>query len=324
MRRLEFATLLLSAVSLAALGCRQTTGPSTAGPTGPLSPVSAGQAPSLNPFGGATRVTPPSTGSFSSPNAYIGGPPGQAGLAPTAPGGLATAPNPGFATASGQAPIGSGVQAAGWTETGSGVATAGPTAQQGFGSNSFAPNAPSNANGVAPAAFGSPAPTTPTSPQLGGMQVIDLTGAPPPPGYHPSQAPPGYQPSQVPPGYQPAQTQGYQPAAPSGFQAPTSTPPPTIPSSPSGSQPATSFQTTPPATGFQQQPATTYPNQSGFQSVPEAEIAARMTPIPTTTHSVIPPVPNGSTTGPSTDPIGSSTLQSPSSDLPWRRPGTTY
>ena len=334
MRRLEFATLLMSAVSFVAVGCRQTTGPSTAGPTGPLSPVATGQTPTLNPFGGPTRVTPPSTGSFSAPNTYIGGPPGQANVAPIAPSGFAAAP--------GQAPVGSGVQptsgvqAAGWTETGSNVAN--PTTQSGFGANSFTPSpsagtvapsafgstapsafgstAPSAFGSTAPSAFGSTAPSTagspaaPTSPQLGGMEVIDLTGAPPPPGYQPTQ--PNYQPSA--PGVAPM-------GAPtsSGFQAPPSN----VPAGQSGFQPSTGFQSAAPAASYQPQPqpATGYPTQQSFQSVPEAEIAARMNPIPAPNTPAAAPT----TTGPSTDPVNSDSFQNGSSaNLPWRRPGTSY
>ena len=338
MRRLEFATLLMSAVSLVAMGCRQTSGPSTAGPTGPLAPVAAGQTPTLNPFGGPTRVTPPSTGSYSAPNAYIGGPPGQASIAPASPNG--------FAATQGQVPVGSGVQAAGWTETGSNVATAAnPSA---FGSNSFAPQSTTGANSVtaaapsafgspapqafgtpapqafgtpapqafgtpAPQAFGSPAPSAfgstaptsapPTNPQLGGMQVIDLTGAPPPPGYQPTQP-------------------NYQPSAPAGFQAPAPT---VAPAGQSGFQPSSGFQSTPPTSSFQQAPTTGYPTQPGFQTVPEAEIAARMSPIPSTNNSVVPSTSSVPATGPSTDPVSSDTFQNgSSSSLPWRRPGTSF
>jgi len=134
MRRSSLAVALVSSLSFTAAGCRQTTGinaggpltpigpASTAQPNGTLSPLGTGQSPALGPFGGNTRVTPPSTGSYVVPNNYMGGgapAPGSAsysapgvnpGLAPGARGpALAGSPNEA---------IGSGLAVTGWTESG--------------------------------------------------------------------------------------------------------------------------------------------------------------------------------------------------------------
>ena len=105
MRRLHFATLLFSAISILSIGCRQTSGPSAAGSMSP-----AAQSPTFNPFGGATRVTPPPGGTSAAQNPYIGGPPGQTNTAVGVANGFAAAAVPG-ATAP---VVGSGVQPAGF------------------------------------------------------------------------------------------------------------------------------------------------------------------------------------------------------------------
>ena len=166
-------------------GCRQTTGPTATGqlsPMGTLSPVAPGQSPILGPFGGSTRVSPPPTGAFNgnsasnvAPNNYMGS------AAPNASfGGLASAPidmpppstdsfdqspmgPPSFNSV---APIGSGVQTAAWTETNSNFPAAAPTWRpETLASRSQSSNQ--------------------RDPRAGGMQVLDLTGAPNPPGYQP-------------------------------------------------------------------------------------------------------------------------------------------
>ena len=83
----QSAAWLSAAFLVIACGCRQTTAPMFGGlnPTGAslspatgLTPVAPGQTPVLGPlggtgpFGGATRVTPPPTGSFSSGNSNPG------------------------------------------------------------------------------------------------------------------------------------------------------------------------------------------------------------------------------------------------------------
>ncbi|WP_146413039.1 hypothetical protein [Crateriforma conspicua] len=129
-------------------GCRQTT-TTTTGALQPLTtPNGSIPAPSLVPFTGqGTRVSPPATGSAGGvPNNYMGG-------APTVGSTYGAAPS-GFAATGGQ-PIGSG------------VAT---------------PPAAGGANSVASAAVD----LTPPVLGAGAMPAIDLTHAPPPPGYRPS------------------------------------------------------------------------------------------------------------------------------------------
>jgi hypothetical protein len=298
MRRLHFATLLLTILSLAASGCRQTT-PSGAGATtvGPLTPVNSGQSPTLGPFGGPTRVTPPSTGAFATPNNYLGGtgPAGQANLG-ISPG---IAPQPGGV-------IGSGVQVAGWAETSPGIAPV----QQPMGT-----------------------PATARDPRLGGMQVIDMTRSASPPGYRPApqnfSAPmpavaptnPNWQQSQP---SQPFQNQQFQsqPFQNQQFQGQ-----PLQNQSFQNQQ----FQGQP----YQGQPVQT---QGGVRAVitpGAAEIAGRgLTPVPSAPGQYpinqAPVDPNyprtatGPTVGPSTEPVNSGNLNGSQTDLPWRRPGTQY
>ncbi|MFK8110670.1 MAG: hypothetical protein AB8B91_00625 [Rubripirellula sp.] len=161
MRNLHLTTILLTGISLLALGCRQTSGPVPGGPLSPngLAPVT-GQNPALNPFGGATRVTPPATGSYSASSNYM------SGVAPIAQTGgtfnsiNGVAPAGGFANQGDV--IGSGVQSAGWNETTSRLNSQ-PSQAPDFGVNSSV-----------------------RDPRGGGMRTIDLTGAPAPPGYQPN------------------------------------------------------------------------------------------------------------------------------------------
>ena len=294
MRRIQLATLLLTAVPLILSGCRQTTGAANTGPLtpiGPLSPIGQGQAPILGPFGGATRVTPPGTGSYLAPNNYMGGvaPIGQANLGVSPAGGFASQPSGGV--------IGSGVQAAGWTET-----------------NSSFPSA--DLNEIGTPTFGiNPSPAS--DPRSGGMQIIDLTGAPAPPGYRPAYQGAAVQsfPNQIPaglqsnPNLQPGIQQGWQqqgqqqPVPQQTFQNPNGW------QNPNGLQPITTpnpgeiaNRLTPISSGFP--PASDYPaNLSRVESVP------RTATLPAQ--------------GPSTEPVSSGT-QNETQNLPWRRPGTRY
>lgn len=154
MRRFYLTPLLLLTVTFLASGCRQTAGPNAVGSAStmsPLTPLSAGQTPSLGPFGGSTRVTPPATGSFVAPNNYLGGTqtPTDVGT-DINPLGAYVAPSAGNA-------IGSGVQVAGWND----VVTPTPLAAPAYGTST----------------------STNRDPRSGGMKVIDLTGARTPPGY---------------------------------------------------------------------------------------------------------------------------------------------
>lgn len=156
-------------------GCQQTTGiapGSTLTPVSPLAPngLSPVQPTSaIGPFGGNTRVPPPATnsysprGSYTVPNNYMGG---SSPLSQNNLGTSPSVPNAGgwrgnqVAPVSGIGPASSNVQPAGGG-SGSGFQSPG---------NSVPSTVP-NMNGRT---------------QSGGMPVIDLTGAPPPPGYRSS------------------------------------------------------------------------------------------------------------------------------------------
>lgn len=164
MRRLSLTTILLLITTIVATGCRQTAGPTgTAATTSTLTPLSAGQSPSLGPFGGSTRVTPPSNGSFAAPNNYLGSPgpapidPGVGGISPLGANNLPPT----------RGPVGSGVQVAGWNDATQPAAPPAPAVAPTYGTQS----------------------STGVDPRGGGMQVIDLTASPMPPGYRP---PAGY------------------------------------------------------------------------------------------------------------------------------------
>lgn len=281
MRRIQLATLLLAAVSLISSGCRQTTGPANTGaisPIGALSPVGQGQAPSLGPFGGPTRVTPPGTGAYVAPNNYMGGvaPIGQASGNVYPTGAYASQPSAGV--------IGSGVQVAGWSETNTVIQSPSANGSPAFGTNS----------------------TAGSNPRSGGMQVIDMTAAPAPPGYghagassFPNQFPAAVQPNQnFQQGFQQGWQQGQQQPVPQqSFQNPLGLQPVDTPNPgeiANNLKPIS--QDFPPASQFQASP-------SRIDSVP------RSATLPTQ--------------GPSTEPINSNN-PSGSQSLPWRRPGTTY
>lgn len=269
---------------MVATGCRQTTGPATPGAfstVSPLSPVN-GQTPILGPFGGNTRVAPPSTGSFhgAAAAAPITQPPPQYGPLGAIQPSLSTQNFAGNASADfSNQPIGSGVQQATWTETTSNVPGTSPMDQP-----SFQPNSTGQPNG--------------TGLRLGGMPVIDLTGAPNPPNYIPNNlAPSNFAP-------QPTTTSGYAPNPypiqnfypPNGSAQPTPMPAPQTPviyQAPTISPP----------------PSTNWSAPSDF--VPDAGriAASKRKPLP--------------------PPTGSSRvapIQSvpPQDALPWRRPGTRY
>lgn len=223
--RYSIATFLLTTVCLA--GCQQTAGVNTSGPLTPIGPsapnTANGQASALNPFGAPTRVPPPDLGSYKAPNNYMGsGTTSSQGNLPVAGG--VTQANPNANTWNTQ-PIGSGVQQASAVSGGEWSQTA-----NGFVANpNLAPSADPPSNGL----------------RSGGMQVIDLTGGPPPPGYHPPAQPmapanqpagnaavpgsttvPGYTPvpTNQPPGYAPVPgsvpANGYAPTTPELAPAP--------------------------------------------------------------------------------------------------------
>lgn len=305
MRNIFTAAAICVALALFATGCRQTTGtaPGAFSAIGPLSPVN-GQTPVLGPFGGNTRVAPPSTGSFQAapasapitqPSAY-----GPLGANPSfsSPQNFASnqssASNQNFASNQpggfSNQPIGSGVQQATWTETLSNV----PSAEQ-FGSTSI--------------------PTSSSSLRLGGMQVIDLTAAPNPPGY----APNGFAPQQFASPQVPANRYAPNPYPTQNFYPPTGAAAPLVPSplvpSPTAQLPPPQAPVTfqapaiapPPSTNWSA-PSTTWSASDDF--VPDAGriAASELKPLPPPTRSSAVPAPDAS----------------PQADLPWRRPGTRF
>ncbi|MCC9643403.1 hypothetical protein LOC71_14050 [Rhodopirellula sp. JC740] len=147
-------------------GCQQTSG-TTAAPISMLqpgqTPVQNPSLPTLGPFGASARVPPPATGSYGS----VTGATSASTYAPTMPYN---------SSASGIVPMSHTADSA----VGSGVMQAGGT----FDSSAASP-APQwvETNSVQPTSAVS-APST--GPRSGGMPVIDLTTAPPPPGYVPS------------------------------------------------------------------------------------------------------------------------------------------
>ncbi len=236
----------------------------------PLSPVN-GQTPILGPFGGNTRVSPPSTGSFSQPGttAPISQPsaqynppqysPPQYNPAQFSPMGsntaapmqnLASGQSPNFDAPTGfsNEPIGSGVQQATWTET---------------------------------------------NLRLSGMQVNDLTGAPNPPGYAPGDYSPNYNassynaPNQYPTPQlapMPVQPNSYapNPYPMQNFYPPATTPQPTY-------QPPTNWS----APASNTAPSTTF--------VPDPAFIATSQPKPLPPPSKSSAAPNGTVESPAAD-----------------------
>ncbi|TWT93337.1 hypothetical protein [Stieleria varia] len=177
-------------LALLATGCRQTTGVTPGSPLTPVSPmVPSGMlspiqpTSAIGPMGGATRVPPPSTGSYTVPNNYMGG---QASLAPSSNYAPQYQTNDGWrgdavspASASDFGTVGSGVQPAGGAAFSNGM---GNSSQP----NMYSPDAYGNNNGSMVPNNISDQNNSLGRPRTGGMQVIDLTNAPPPPGYRSS------------------------------------------------------------------------------------------------------------------------------------------
>ena len=271
MLRSPIVLILLPALVVPSIGCRQTTGPMVGGPvaSGTLSPVVPGQNPVLGPFGGNTRVTPPATGSYQPTSGYTGASNGSvpgANLALTPSSVNAAAP------ANATAAIGSGVQVAGWTET-----------------NTVLPNAPASE----PLANYGTNPSAP-NPRSGGMQVIDLTAAPAPPGYQPTyQAP--YQQLQV---------------AQLPVQNIYAAPVPVMPFSTTTNSALTTQQG-----GRQGLDAPPSSAPTTFNPVVAAS------PMPNNPPTIVPIHPATTIQGPTTEPVDPSME---SSNLMWRRPGSQF
>ncbi len=321
MRRSHIAVLSLLCLSAASSGCRQTTTGIAGTQLTPVSPLAPNNslfpAPGsgIGPMGGSTRVPPPPTGSVGMPaNNYLSnGVTSQVNQFGTSSD-LASVPNHGV--------VGSGVQNAGWTETGANVS---PTAMSPVGYND-----PAWASNVTPQTSSPLAASQPTMSNMtmGGMQVIDLTTSPPPPGYPMAyQGAPYQQPLQYPQAqYSQAQIPqaAYSPSpvniAPSLSPAPGSYD--MYPSSDGreavgGYAPPTNLAV---ARGFTG-PATGSTN-SAFENVQPSYPAATSFPPTSATSTVARSIPS-TPFAPSTDPAPR-TAAAPQDDLQWRRPGSSF
>ncbi len=277
MRQSCTAVLVLS-IALLTIGCQQTPNASsqltplgTLAPAPQLAPVST-TSTGTGPFGGRTRIAPPGTGSYAVPNNYMGG------TAPVGQLGVNQRPLDSFSS-------NSGVRAAAFAESAS-------------------------PSGVAPTSFGAgfaPQPT-PLQPQLGGMRVHDLTGAPSPPGYRteapvmmqnqpiPRQAPGGFAPSANPNAFQSQPIQSA-PRVP----MPNRIPGADIANQPNGNRQVFSIAERPDAVGVSSEaPIQPSPMQPSFNGASQFQSHA-----------------------PSTEPVNNG-VQSQSPDLPWRRPTAAY
>lgn len=171
----------------------------------PIQPTSG-----ISAFGASTRVPPPPTGSYqnsiNNPSAFNAG---NSGYAPSGfqssnsiPSGMA---QPGSFGTSGFAQNGSAqttrpntVQQTGWVSNNAATApgsTNGALGNSALGNSGFGSgfNQGAIGSGVNPNAPSNSAPTTTMRPRSGGMNLIDLTRAPDPPGYVPPQNRPGFQ-----------------------------------------------------------------------------------------------------------------------------------
>ncbi|QEF97007.1 hypothetical protein Mal15_10370 [Stieleria maiorica] len=195
--------VLLSAAALLFMaGCRNTSTPvSPLGGSSMLSPLAPVQgtatlspiqpASGIGTFGAPTRVPPPPTGSYRSPNNY-GAP--STYSAPTSN----YAPPSSFPQHSTAPPSGASLGSTGMTRGltdlsapnayDGGVRQAGWVGDASQGASGFANE---NDPRLAPTNHGLPTTDPAASPRAGGMQVIDLTHAPYPPGYVPPQNRPG-------------------------------------------------------------------------------------------------------------------------------------
>lgn len=209
-RRLRPHALIAGMLVLVPAGCRNTTnspiGPiSSATPLSPLSPVQ-GTAPlspiqptaGVSALGAPTRVPPPSTGSYSTPKSTYAAP---STYGPTS---SWTQPSPSALSANGLAPGGATLGASGMTQgvtelnslrSPTGVPGNPAVRQTGWmGDNSVARQ--SNVQTAQQAYADNPPANNPANEpgalmRAGGMQPIDLTQAPYPPGYVPPQQRPG-------------------------------------------------------------------------------------------------------------------------------------
>ena len=290
MRQSCSAALVLS-IAVLTIGCQQAPNASspltpvgTFAPAPSLAPVS-GTSTGIGPLGGRTRIPPPATGSYSVPNNYMGG------AAPIGQANLNQRPVDSFANSQ-------EVRPAGFADSGFADAN---------GSSGLAPT--SFGAGIDNQPAGNGLPSSPMQSPLGGMQVHDLTRAPPPPGYRGS--PPAFIPNQQFPangngGYAPSGYPNHQPT-----QQLNSAPPVRFPSHIPGAEMASQFGSNHSSISIAQRPG-------GSGMTRETPIQpSRLEP------SFSAPASQFQTQTPSTEPV-SNALDGQSNDLPWRRPTAAY
>lgn len=155
MRLQRLASLSVLTALVLSLGCQQPLGsPMTpANGSSTIAPITSNSG--IGPFGGRTRISPPSTGSYLVPNNYMGGTANGISSAPTI-----TNPN---------------------TFAGDNFRSTNPVQPAGFNQPSGATMYGQNLQPTS--SYQSSAPSAEVRPNLGGMPVHDLTQAPAPPGY---------------------------------------------------------------------------------------------------------------------------------------------
>ncbi|MCO8121190.1 hypothetical protein NHH03_05530 [Stieleria sp. TO1_6] len=296
--------LLITGVVLVVSGCRNTTN-TALNPMGgsssltPLSPNQGGAMLSplqptsgIGTFGAPTRVAPPPTGAYSAPGGAYAAPPSSFGTTSSwtqPPPNNTYNSSPGFAESAGN--FDSGVRQTGWV----GDAPAGQVPPSAYNNGSY--NNGAYNNGFDAGAPAPPAANPTPGPRSGGMQVIDLTQAPNPPGYTPprNQSAPSYSPTGYPAAGYPAAGytgNGYPPPAP-----PAAAPPTAGQSVPLG-QPTNSTFVQSGETGFEASPSSAYGTVQ-TASRPETSVL------------------------PSTEPYPG-TATPPADELQWRRPSPRF
>lgn len=263
----------IAVLAISQTGCRQTNGSTAAGPLQPFtSPDGTMAAPSLLPLGGGnpfgssgSRVAPPASGAV--PNNYMGG-------TPTANAPASNMPSTAQFAGSTNNAIGSGVTQTGWQAD----------------SMAGSPNPSSVAQTSVTFADGSSVAANPA--RAGGMPVIDLTNAPPPPGYHVTN------------GYQSAPALPYVQSVPNGSDYQTTSYP--------------GAGDTFPAQNLV--PMQSMNNSQGNQqnaSPPRVRLSQNTPVLAPITNHMTPSVSQPIESGPSTRPIENNPA---SGDLPWQNP----
>jgi hypothetical protein len=245
-------------------------------------------------MGQPTRVPPPATGSYSAPNNYMGGSP------PIGQVNNQAAPYDSFSSSvSGTGPVGSGVSPTAYVE-------------QNASSGALSPLDSTSQPSL--------------SPTLGGMRVIDMTQAPPPPGYYPQYQAPQLQGQQYPQAYPSVQNpnvQNFGGQNAVGIQQPSYDIPQQSYDASQNGYPMQTIQVPGPAEiasgqgALRIQPNVGYGPSASIASGHEFPLQPSVTEPSFQAGNQFPP------SQPSTDPIGNG-FETQQDNLPWRRPGTQY